>query len=431
MPSSHPVSYFAPPLARWQQPRSFRTARYEPRKRRKKSPLDGDSDSDGTGYETDAVETESQMSGRGAAGDATRQSSYSSTPARSSVLLSPDEAHQYRIAGHSMDNELPGGNFPHSVASADKTGKITKNHVETELSELRHPVFVPDAGRNSLHLRHLAVVTTILHRCLMEGDYIRAGRAWGLLLRDDFSGHPIDVRTEGRWGIGAEILLRGDSGSRSSDQPGAAATFSENLSAPNRKWFSRDGFEKAKSYYERLILQYPYRKVAPHALSPLHFYPAMYSLWIATVQEESRAMRDAPLADEDNFDAAMGEPDDAFSRQDRRSTQVTVQSYRKELAEAQQIASQMDELLFSFPFSDSYELLRLRGMVSLWIADLHVSSVTTGDDENRDFDNDGDFPMEDPSDMGLEERLAKERKTAELEKAQAFLDKANARASRV
>lgn len=402
---SHSVSCFSPPLAYWQQPRSFRTSKYEPRKRRKKTRPDDEDNSDAAsegGYSGDDDDIDDTYSGR------------------SSVLLTPNEAHQYRIAGHSMDRELPGGKFPHGVAPTDKVARINQSCIDTELSELNPPVYVPNPKRNHLHLRHLGVLTTILHRCLMEGDYLRAGRALGLLLRDSFGGHAIDVRAEGRWGIGAEILLWSDGKSQGAN--------------PDRKrrWFSRQGFEKAKAYYERLILQYPFRKTAPHALSPLHFYPAMFGLWIATVQEESQAAREAELdiCSDDEEDLPLEGVRDEYSqdREERKRRRIILQARRKELAEAQQIATQMDMLLVSFPFSDSYELLKLRGMVSQWIADLHVSSVVADDDDSG-FDDDGDLSMED-SDLNFETSEAQERKATELQKAQVFFDKATARASR-
>ncbi|KAL1960954.1 hypothetical protein VTO42DRAFT_4842 [Malbranchea cinnamomea] len=418
LPISQPVSYFSPPLAYWQQPRSFRTAKYEPRKRRRKARSDDEESSDdGSGDETELSSDHDDGEG--------------STPARSSsVLLTPDDAHQYRIAGHSMNSELPGGKFPHGIAPADTGRRKTSAQIEAELSGLNPPVFIPDAKRNHLHLRHLAVLTTILHRCLMEGDYLRAGRAWGLLLRDNFGGHPIDVRTEGRWGIGAEILLWSDQNSL----PATDSNEVENPASRNRRWFSRQGFEKAKAYYERLILQYPFRKTAPHALSPLHFYPAMFGLWIATVQEESKTAREADpgtLSDDEPNYSEMEDANSNLSYQDQeelRRARMTLKARSKELAEAQQIATQMDELLVSFPFSDSYELLRLRGMVSLWIADLHVSSVVT-DDDNRVSDEYGDISMEE-TETDLEKSRALERKAVELEKAQAFFEKANARGNR-
>jgi hypothetical protein len=438
MPPTQNVSFFSPPLANWQQPLSFRTARYEPRKRRRNaSPEEDDDDGIDDGGASDkeissaddqeAVVDTIEKVERGWTPSAL--SSYSSTRARSSVLLTPAEAHQYRIAGHSTDAEVPGRNFPHRPAPADRNSRVTKAALDTELAEIHPPVFPTDPGRNTLHLRHLSVLTTILHRCIMEGDYVRAGRAWGLLLRDNVGGHPIDIRTEGRWGIGAEILLWKDSSRQPAGQ--AAAEMGSDQEEGNRRWFSRSGFERAKQYYERLILQYPFRKTAPRALSPLHFYPAMYGLWIATVQEESRAEREAALAEENDQEDFMDYSNDEFQGNGRQRTSAHVDIRSRELAEAQEIAAHMDELLVSFPYSDSYELLRLRGMVSLWIADLQVSSVHPDEDGSgeRMLDGDGDLDMQ-PFGFHVADSPALGRNTAEVENARTFFDKANARLNR-
>ncbi|KMU75165.1 hypothetical protein CISG_04113 [Coccidioides immitis RMSCC 3703] len=109
----------------------------------------------------------------------------------------------------------------------------------------------------------------------------------------------------------------------------------------------------------------------------------------------------------------------------------------KELEEAQQIASQLDDLLVSPPFSDSYELLRLRGMVSLWIGDLCVSSVSPDEAAEQGVqmggDEDGDITMMSYDDRvdsilaRMEEGLGMERRQAEVDKAKEFFERARAR----
>ncbi|OOF90191.1 hypothetical protein ASPCADRAFT_519392 [Aspergillus carbonarius ITEM 5010] len=409
MASVPAASVFSLPLTPWQQPSSVRVAQYEPRKRKKDLDDWGDNNDDVDGDTTDAASE--------------------AVPPGPSLTLSPDEAHQYRIAGLSFDQELPGGNFPHAPIK--------------DLASLSSPIYPPQsaAHQGNLRLQHLAVLSSILHRCLLQKDFVRAGRAWGLILREEIGGTPVDVRTEGRWGIGAEILLRRGrqisdmaSGKTQENDAGQSAVPSSGL------LFTREGFENAKQYYERLIIQHPYRKAAPDAISSLHFYPAMFGLWIYVTQEESSVSRQriwdtygaVPDDNSEDEDTAAELHGHASSRQ---KTNAMIAGVRKsELDQAQKIAARMDEILGSPPYSDAPELLELRGMVSLWIADLFVSSLPSGQmDEymdNSDFDDDSSESAGDIQDSlqeRRERRLAIERKETEVQKSQEYFEKAKQR----
>jgi hypothetical protein len=203
--------------------------------------------------------------------------------------------------------------------------------------------------------------------------------------------------------------------------------------------FTRKGFESAKQYYERLILQYPYRKAAPNAISSISFYPAMFGLWIYVVQEESNVTREAlQQADEDSSEN-LSEDEDIMSRTDlsrpgKGKQKLIMAARARELHEAQQIAARMDELMVSPPYSDSPELLRLRGMVSLWIGDLFVTSVSQQERE-RDASTDSESISIDESPESIlarrELRLAMEKRDAEVEKSKEWFEKAKQRSKGV
>ena len=218
-----------------------------------------------------------------------------------------------------------------------------------------------------LRKQHLAALMAVLHRCLMAGDYLRAGRAWGMLLRAERNGRTMDVRTYGRWGIGAEILLFRDAQRFQQDHPQADGAEASNdqstadylqAALDSSSLFSIEGFRKARGYYERLILQYPYRKTMPNVVSSLDFYPAMFSLWIYAVQSEHTAMLSNPGASRPDIGS-----DNVGEDREIRIRHATCRS-------ASEIASHLDELLVSPPYSDQASLWRLRAMVDLWIADL-------------------------------------------------------------
>ncbi|EAW13954.1 uncharacterized protein ACLA_069850 [Aspergillus clavatus NRRL 1] len=424
MASVPTASAFSLPLPSWQQPPSVRVARYEPRKRKKYSDDWDDDDDDDDGEQDDGETTDaaSEM-----------------VPTAPSLTLSPDEAHQYRVAGLSFDRELPGGSFPHAPARTGRAKGETHGDILKSLSSLSPPIYPPQsaAHQGNLRLQHLAAITTVLHRCLLHGDYIRAGRAWGLILREEYAGSPIDVRVDGRWGVGAEILLRRG---RQISESAATRSEEENDLARTRylpkPCFTRKGFEDAKHYYERLVVQHPYRKSAPDAVSALHFYPAMFGLWVYVAQEESVIAReeiqsrpeDLPGEFSEDEDTEPGYDGKSGSKQGRIHLLASVRA--KELEEAQQIAARMDEILMSPPYSDSPELLELRGMVSLWIGDLLISCLPYEDEEGYDFDDHDSGKAEDlhgSIQARRERRLAMEKRQAEIQKSREFFEKARQR----
>lgn len=316
-------SLFSLPLPTYQQPLNKSSGR-KPRskKRKRKSIADHDDESqdvtdDDLAYLADTAASSQSL--------------------EYSAVLTPEERKQYRTAGQPFDQEPPPFPFPHAPFKSDKQEASWTD------DSTKGPIRAP-----TLHLQHLSVITAILHRCLAEKDYTRASRAFGLVLRDSIGGHAIDIRSEGRWGIGAEILLKAGS---EQDRP-LGKEGRDGETAKPAPLFTREGFERARNYYERLIIQYPFSK--PHAASvnALDFYQALFGLWIYIVHEEGKT--------ETNSD----------------SDSVSPQLH--ELNQAREIAGRMDACMSSIPFSDDLELIRLRGMVALWIADLAESCLRGG-----------------------------------------------------
>lgn len=384
------ASLFALPLKPSQQPPSFRTCFQKPSRKRKREHEESDNQVD--------------SSEAGPSQEASKPGSFTAP------VLSPDDEYQYRVAGQPFNRELPGGHFPHApapIGNVDRSnsdGETAEARLRRELAGLSPPLYpshqslTAAVGEDSqsgvgLRLRHLAVLNTIVHRCLLEGDFIRAGRAWGMLLRSEVQGRPIDLRAKGVWGIGAEILMRRDAqvaaerktASRPNDSSGDEHSGVDRGDRTDDVWFSREGFDKARMYYERLILQYPYRRTAPHSVSSLDFYPVMFGLWIYSIQEEYRIIKsrveargEEPGSDEDE------QMYDIHNEQESVSPVTTDQGKafqqhewledlrKSQLQQAEQVAARLDELLLSPPYSDSHQLIKIRGMMALWIGDLSV-----------------------------------------------------------
>lgn len=180
-------------------------------------------------------------------------------------------------------------------------------------------------------------MTTLLHKCLQAKDYKRASRALGLILRTETHGNFIDLRHAGLWGIGAEILLR----SSNTDRVGS---------------ISREGFERAKLFYDKMALQHPWHRTWPNVTNAQDFKLAMFGLWIYLTCVESKRIQHAA--------------DEGGSENGRAASDKELQAKKYEWAEAERIAQEMDTLMSTIPFIDDLELLRLRAHVALWTSDL-------------------------------------------------------------
>lgn len=182
-------------------------------------------------------------------------------------------------------------------------GGRTRRH--TEVLKI-HGLLRPPPKPETLHTRHSAVITTILHRSLLESDFARARRAFGLLIRCK----GIDIRHI--WTIGLSLLSRADE------------------------------FEKSVEFVRRLALFFPYR-------SRLHsHHPAIYTS--SAMQEQSEGVTVAKSALDFYpalFDLQTAEAD----------------------PRPQNIKDEIEELMLTPPWSDMLGLWLLLGMVLNWMAD--------------------------------------------------------------
>ncbi|KAI4124658.1 MAG: hypothetical protein LQ347_005654, partial [Umbilicaria vellea] len=367
---------------------TLRASLYKPSRKRKRDEAEAAADAGTTSGGSDVEQAPSET-----ASYPTSSGPQSSAP--SEAAFSKDVAREYRTAGQAFDQELPGGHFPHTPYLEKANALVesdARTRVHKDLAALKPPLYLPrDAGLSSnlgLRRRHVAVATSVMHRSLLEGDYIRAGRAWGVLLRAEMSGRHMDLRAHGRWGIGAEILLRRDAQlQRRSTQDGGDDGDDEIDGVPSSRdnladLFSKEGFDKARDYYERLILQYPYRKQHPNAVNALDFYPAMFGSWIDSVQDQrkialSRVHESARNSDRErtNEDLYTNTPPSSPSSDCSEVRHAQTEEVRKStLQQAEEIAIRLEELLLSPPYSDDPTLWNLRGMVALWVGDLSVTA---------------------------------------------------------
>lgn len=352
------------------------------------------------------------------------------------LSLAPHEIAQYRLAGLSLDEELPSqkghSDWPHralkvpqqdpsartSDASIKGKGRqsadVTTDEEGEQTDKTTADTSRPPQGHR-LRLQHLNVLTAIVHRCLLEGDVPRATRAYSMLIRAEVGGHPVDLKSTGYWGIGAELLVRSSERAKSNKFNFISNTDSEsdeegnNLELPQtrgdedneREWGTKATRESARSYYETLIVQYPYKKQFHSYFSSLNFWPAMVACEIYGIQYEQReALRKIndeqvdglnSSAEEDNseddiyedaqsnFSPSMAPRSPAILRQESREYRRNENIWTKKdeirniaIGASDELASRMDSAMNIPPYDRDVSMLRLRGMIALYIGDLCV-----------------------------------------------------------
>jgi hypothetical protein len=341
--------------------------------------------------------------------------------------------------------------FPHAPLKSERSKSLSysRSELAKELAHMKPPLHLAsDSNINrdtGLKQQHLGVLTTLMHTCLMKGDYIRAGRAWGLLLRAEVKGRPMDLRSNGLWGLGAEILLQRDiqlqkngkleEGPQKLDVNSRPRGGVGGRSLTNQEMPTDNGFRAAKEYYNRLIVQHRFNKTYPEAISDLHFYQAMFCLWISHIYDKlqaaqtdySRVSQDSASASADEYGSDVNDASESATRRDnvRRST----------LEEALEIAGQLDGLLVSFPYSVSLPLWNIRGMLALWMRDLCLPGrlqrdMKAGTGTNSTSISSPRTPM-DLSTGGRSIRGHQEDKEIDIEKARIHQEKATAAFERV
>lgn len=229
---------------------------------------------------------------------------------------------------------------------------------------------------------HAVALTTVLHRCLLHGDYLRAGRTWGILLRMRIVTGSLNLRDHDYWGLGAEILYHQHSQvnpniARQEGEPLVDGNdSSEDSSLKPFYWFNPEGFKEARDYFERLILQYPYQKRDTSLISALDVYPAMFGLWIYSVQQQHglklqyRREPDPKIKEGSSKLSQSAEKTSALGLEMKEDPQ-SAEAHTVYVARAREIQNQLDVLLLSPPFSDNARLCNLQSMVNQWVS--HIS----------------------------------------------------------
>ncbi|KAL7628954.1 hypothetical protein AAE478_000472 [Parahypoxylon ruwenzoriense] len=330
---------------------------------------------------------------------------------------SPDTLRQFAIAGLQPDDELPSKRhplFPHKRLPPDSSSGTRRRRgslaTQTDTEEEEAAATVTPK-QYSERLKHLGTLTAIMHRCLADGDIARAKRAFGLLLHT----RDVDIRAGGLWAVGSEILMRDGEKPREQQQFQATEDEDEDEDRPSgsrsaggrgpapRRWGSAANVERVRTYFENLIQQHPHDAHRPHLTSALDFWPALFGVEIYNLDAELRRalwrlrreqarQREQEQEDEegdlemDDYETAYAYDEESRRRRYQQEQEQQQQSRRLEVAAARDevrretwgaagmVAARMDQVMENAPFATHRELLRLRGNLALFIADLYLPS---------------------------------------------------------
>lgn len=313
--------------------------------------------------------------------------------------LLPENAIQRQVAGLSAGEKVPGNEFPHRPQEYKPyTGTIADpSQIQKELSNLKPPLIDHiqrneqiRASKSSLKQQHTKVMYTLVHKCLLERDFARAERAFGLLLRTEHLGKLPDLRNQNLWGIGAEILLHRNT------QENTPSDRALKVRRTSSDW---KGYEDVKQYYENLIIQFPYRNQQPNALSAAQMYPVLFGFWIASVDDKHQAaIRSIERV------SGNSEEDHTLEQQDRLDN-----IRRSTLAGVQEINRRLDEVVQSIPYSNDPILWKLKGHMYLWMNDLSRSYHEEDTLHRSDSDGPNDLDQDHQAQSNAERAFAMAR----------------------
>ncbi|KAK7423775.1 hypothetical protein QQZ08_008930 [Neonectria magnoliae] len=301
----------------------------------------------------------------------------------------PGMVYQFATAGLAETDEDPSQlipDFPHrGLGRAAGLGRDVESDSDAETDDegtkekkkKKKNSTVRERGRGGPY----EVLLQSVQQFLDQGDINKAARAYGLLLQMRPSGAVVDVRRHSLWAIGAEILMRQGEQPRGINNDGDPDYDDLGVTPGGlRRWGRAANINKVKAYFDTLIQQHPYDYKHPRAVCAVDFWVAMLSCEIYNAHTEHvMALDRAVDAVEDEARQSVG-VDDSYGSEEPESREGQLKRRKEELrlqalATMRAITKRMGGLMQDLPYSRNHDLLRLRAMASLYVADLVMPVV--------------------------------------------------------
>lgn len=291
---------------------------------------------------------------------------------------------QFAVAGLTDRDVLPDyPKFPHKPLpepQADEDDHSGEQEDEGADERPRQPQL---SSKPTAQQQALAPLRAIVLRYLQSGDIARAKRAFGLALRTSVGGKQMDLRADYWWALGAEILMREGETPATSDERSA------------RRWGTAANTRRVQRYYQDLIQLFPYDRLRPGRVDALTFWPVMLGVEMYDVYVEERSAKKRVEDEIMNYDEddemdldghAIDDNDDEprLSVREARVREGKEEIREVALEQVTELAKRMDNVMADLPYSRSHEMLRLRGMVALYMSDLVMPTMPRRDEEEHE-----------------------------------------------
>ncbi|KAF2970208.1 hypothetical protein GQX73_g3342 [Xylaria multiplex] len=236
---------------------------------------------------------------------------------------------------------------------------------------------------------------------------------------------------------------------------------------PPPRWGSAANIAQVKVYLETLVQHHPYDPKRPHLTSAMDFWLALFGIELYSLDAElqsalhhiyteygfppslsAKSRSPSPDQDYNDYKPDRMDPDDDYDMETggkRRGSNWEEEEEEEDdrhrhdaidalLAETQrgalEIAARIDGVLENAPYTTDPELLRLRGHVSLCVADLYLPSRLASQYTKQAAMAQGASTISESPDRQLrthvktpEEHVALSRRREEQERARAFFER--------
>ncbi|KAG6000984.1 hypothetical protein E4U21_004851 [Claviceps maximensis] len=316
---------------------------------------------------------------------------------------------QLSLAGITDDDEDPSQDikyFPHRGIQHEEL-QFTSSDEGNDLDESKglRPSSISSKKAKATHRgNHLDILLRSTHQLLDEGKVSKSAKLFGIILQLRFDGRPVDIRQHNLWALGAEIVMRtGEEENLArlglQSKPFEHSGSYTHIRIPTR-WGSKTNISRLRAYMDELIQKYPYDRRFPNTVSAMDFQLALlacevyncyaeFTAEISCLGEGQESCRPEAISRGQTSGNSLGidYERDKLTAPEALLAQKVKRVTEEACSRIKDIASKIDAMMDSPPYSGNKYFIHLQGTVSLMMADLLASSAHNDDDDDDSIES--------------------------------------------